>query len=552
MTKLIFSRHQRQLFQVRLTGSTTKMGRSPKNDVVLPESEVSREHAAIYLIEGQHLLKKTGQGRLWINETEQDQKILNPGDQFKIGPWEAKFIQAGQPAFDEEPTQVTQAGRSPTQAIAQESSVQPRQNLKLQIKQANHSPKLIPVGNRALNIGADPRNDIVLDDSTVSGRHLKVVPEATQIWVYDLDSTNGTYLGGVKVREARWDLNAPLKVGNCELQLYQDSQETKPPHHESGKCGELIGTTIPMKKLFGQIRQVAPTQATVLTLGESGVGKELVARAVHELSAVSKGPFVALNCGAISRELIESELFGHEKGSFTGATRQHDGAFGQARGGTLFLDEIGELPLELQPKLLRVLENHQYRRVGGSDELHSDARIIAATHRDLSAMVRNKKFREDLFFRLFVLPLSVPSLREHLEDLPLLVQTFLEEFSPGVPKSLSSEALKKLLGHGFPGNVRELRNILLRASLMSRGDEIQVEDILFPESLSGVGESEEFPFKGIEKIEEMEKVLILKALQAHSWNKAQTAKSLGIAKSTLFSKIKVYQLESQTKTEASV
>jgi len=291
---------------------------------------------------------------------------------------------------------------------------------------------------------------------------------------------------------------------------------------------------------------VGPTEATVLILGESGSGKELVCRAVHQLSSRAAGPFVAINCGAISKDLIESELFGHEKGAFTGAAHRRDGAFGLACGGTLFLDEIGELPLELQPKLLRVLENKTYRRVGGQEELRTDVRIVAATHRDLATLVKEKKFREDLFFRLFVLPIIVPALRDHREDIPLLANTFLREFSPaGVTKTLSVKALGKLKAHAFPGNIREFRNILMRSVFLSTQKEIRGEDILFPENLAGPSRRE-FIFSGIEKLEDMEKKLVLKALLAHDWNKARAAESLGIAKSTLFSKIKIYDLESKS------
>jgi DNA-binding NtrC family response regulator len=241
--------------------------------------------------------------------------------------------------------------------------------------------------------------------------------------------------------------------------------------------------------------------------------------------------------------LIESELFGHEKGAFTGASRRHDGAFAQAQCGTLFLDEIGELPLELQPKLLRVLESRTFRRVGGSEEIISDVRVVAATHRDLAERVRAKQFREDLFFRLFVFPLSVPALRDRKEDLSLLANTFLKEFSlgPSVP-NLSEAALKKLLIYAYPGNVRELRNILLRAVLFAEGREIPAKAITFPEDFSAK-ERKEDTFAGVLTLEEVERRMIERALTANRWNKAKAAQSLGVAKSTLFSKIKLYDLK---------
>lgn len=211
-------------------------------------------------------------------------------------------------------------------------------------------------------------------------------------------------------------------------------------------------------------------------------------------------------------------------------------------GGTLFLDEIGELPLELQPKLLRVLENKSYRRVGGTEELPANVRIVTATHRELSQMVKERKFREDLFFRLFVLPMVISPLRTRMEDLELLVEVFLREFSPpGTPKKIHPEALKKLRAHPFPGNVRELRNVLLRGVVLSKGEEIGAEDLLFPENFSKENDLD-IPL-GLVKLEEMERKMVQRALTVHSWNKSQAAESLGIAKSTLFAKIKLYGLE---------
>lgn len=543
MPQLIFSRDHRTLFQIRINGSTTKIGRSPQCDVVLSEPEISREHAAIYCSEGQYLLKRQGQGVLRVNGQEQTHHVLGTGDKIQIGPWQAQYLNDGAPAAQQDSTQATRGEGTSTQAVAGGSRGYILRQLKIQVRQANRPAQNFSLEAKALTVGAAPKNDIVLEDPFVSSRHVKIVSDQDSIWVYDLGSTNGTFLGDIRIREARWEPGVLLKVGQCQLALEENSALKPAEPLVTDRFYDMVGASAPMQRLYGQLQQVGGSAATVLVLGESGVGKELVARAVHSLSERRSGPFVAINCGAISKELMESELFGHEKGAFTGAGRQHDGAFGQARGGTLFLDEIGELPLDLQPKLLRVLENRSYRRVGGSEEIASDARIVAATHRDLAELVRQKKFREDLFFRLFVLPLSVPSLREHLEDLPLLVECFLEEFSPGSVKPLSAGALEKLKSHSFPGNVRELRNVLLRASLLAKSEVLKAEDIIFPESFSDESEEVQNKFQGIEKIEEMEKQLILKSLIAHQWNKAQAAQSLGIAKSTLFSKIKLYQLE---------
>ncbi len=543
MHQLVFARDRRNLFHIRLQNSTTKIGRSARCDVVLTDPEISREHAAIFHSEGQYLLKQQGQGSIQVNGSEQSSHVLKLGDKFQIGPWEAEFqtFENSNPSLDA--TQVTRGEAPVTQAVAGGRRGYVLRHMKVVVQRANETPKSYSLGNTALSVGADPKNDIVLDDSFTSSRHLKIVTENDEVWVCDLGSTNGTILGGIKIRHAQWDPDAIIKVGQCQLSLQESSSLKTVEPLITDRFFGMVGETPVMQKLYGELQQVGPTHATVLVLGESGVGKELVAQAVHALSTRASGPFVALNCGAISKELIESELFGHEKGAFTGAGRQHDGAFGQAKGGTLFLDEIGELPLDLQPKLLRVLENRTYRRVGGSEELNSDVRIVAATHRDLAELVRQKAFREDLFFRLFVLPLPVPRLRDHLDDIPLLTETFLKEFSPTGAKPLTVDASQKLRNHPYPGNVRELRNVILRASLMARGKQIEAADIVFPDNFNEAGQDDVLLFQGIERLEEMEKKLILQSLVAHKWNKAQAAQSLGIAKSTLFSKIKLYQLE---------
>ncbi|MDX1386092.1 MAG: sigma 54-interacting transcriptional regulator [bacterium] len=548
MALLVFSKDDKTAFQVRLGAHTTKIGRSGTCDVVLSDSDVSREHAAIYSSEGQYLLKKTGKGSLRIQGQEIDQHSLRQGDTIQLGPWEIKFIQDGIPDEELEVTQVSETQGGRTQAVAASSGGMLMEEFQIQVLRPNHAVQNLNFSQSSLSVGADPKNDLVIKDPFVSSRHLKLVQEGGQVWIYDLGSTNGTFLGDVKVREAQWDGSQAIRLGQTQIQLLsQGSVEPVQPIPTDRFCG-MIGESAPMQKLYGMIHQVGPTEAMVLVLGESGSGKELVARAVHQLSARADKPFIPLNCGAISKELIESELFGHEKGAFTGAAKQHEGAFGQAKGGTLFLDEVGELPLDLQPKLVRVLENKTYRRVGGSEELRAEVRVVAATHRNLAKLVQEKKFREDLFFRLFVLPIPVPALREHAEDIPLLAQNFLKEFCPpGQNKRLSQTAASKLESYTFPGNIREFRNVMMRAVLLSQGEEIQEEEIIFPEGVGGEETAPQENFKDIETLEAMERKMVEKALKHHKWNKAKAAEALGIAKSTLFSKIKLYGLESPEK-----
>jgi len=295
--------------------------------------------------------------------------------------------------------------------------------------------------------------------------------------------------------------------------------------------GPLLGRSKAMQAVFDQIRAVADSDTTVLLLGESGTGKELVARAIHWHSARRDRPFVAVNCAAIPETLLESELFGHEKGAFTGADRKRRGLFTEAQGGTLLLDEIAEMPLPLQVKLLRALQDHVIRPVGGNEEIRLDLRLVSATNRDLATVVRQGKFREDLYYRLAVIPIRIPSLRERPEDIPLLAGHFLERVAAALGKPLDSfgeDALKWLLQHRWPGNVRELENVVERAATLARGPLITLDD-LHIELVSL-----ESPEAGIRPtLAEVESQYIRRILQETKGDKRAAARILGVSVRTL-------------------
>ena len=315
----------------------------------------------------------------------------------------------------------------------------------------------------------------------------------------------------------------------------------------SAAVGEIVGTSPSIAALRKEIAQVAPTEATVLVRGESGVGKELVGRAMHYASSRANGPFVTMNCAALTESLLESELFGHEKGSFTGATAKKKGKFEQAHHGTLMLDEVGEMSLDIQAKFLRVLEGHAFERVGGSEAIETDVRVVAATNRDLEEAVREGRFREDLYFRLHVIVITIDPLRHRASDIPLLAQHFIERFAPRCGRDvrgLSQEATERLQSYRWPGNVRELQNTIERAVIMSRGELIEPGDVRFS-TLSAFDEPEdvadenESSFREI-TIEDLEREHILKSLEATEWNKTRAAQILGIERSTLDRKLKRY------------
>jgi two-component system nitrogen regulation response regulator NtrX len=306
---------------------------------------------------------------------------------------------------------------------------------------------------------------------------------------------------------------------------------------------QLVGNSAPMQHLKEQIQMVAARNSRVLIAGESGTGKELVAYAIHRSSPRREKPFVKVNCAAIPQELFESELFGHEKGAFTGAFQQRIGKFEQADGGTLFLDEIGEIPLALQPKILRALQEGEIQRVGGQKEIKVDARVIAATNRKLEDEVKKGSFREDLYYRLNVFPIHVPSLREHSEDLTPLIQHFVDQICEEENmkrKELSTDALSAFQAYNYPGNIRELRNLVERLLILSRAEVIEAVDVsrVIPQK-SGTGHDGSTSLL-YSKLEETEKETILRVLEEHRWHISKVAKVLGLERSHLYKKMKRY------------
>jgi DNA-binding NtrC family response regulator len=320
-----------------------------------------------------------------------------------------------------------------------------------------------------IRIGARRGNDVQLTDSKVSGLHCEIRLDDRGYRLRDLDSTNGTYVSGLRVNDVYIAAGAQIALGSTRLKFDPLGESIEIELADTDRFGSMIGRSVKMRELFARLEKLARTDTTVLITGETGAGKELVAEALHDHSPrnQSKGPFVVLDCGSIPPNLIESELFGHERGAFTGATNSYAGAFERAHGGTVFLDEIGELPLGMQPKLLRVLERKEVRRVGGSKTIEVDVRIVAATNRDLGVEVNRGRFREDLYYRLAVARVHVPPLRERKDDLPLLIEHILSTTPGGETASIAQETIDLMMKHDWPGNVRELRNVIERAVLLA-------------------------------------------------------------------------------------
>ena len=326
--------------------------------------------------------------------------------------------------------------------------------------------------------------------------------------------------------------------------LQFENRQLKDQLAKAGEVAGIVGNCRALRDVLAQIRQVADTDATVLIQGESGSGKELIARAIHDLSDRSGGPFVPVNLGALPETLLESELFGHDKGAFTGAVRQKLGCFERAVGGTLFLDEITEIPAKCQVDLLRVLETGQYARIGGEQSLQSDARIVSATNRDVMHLVNEGEFREDLFYRLNIVPIEVPPLRQRREDIPLLVEHFLNHFCQRHRrdlKTVDSEALEQLVAANWPGNIRQLRNVMERLVVTIAGDVIRARDL--PRELVLNQSSDRSEMQTLAQAAESAEIQAIQtALSGNDFHREQTAKALGVSVRTLHYKMNRYGL----------
>jgi DNA-binding NtrC family response regulator len=390
-----------------------------------------------------------------------------------------------------------------------------------------------------VTIGTLPECDLVLTDPTVSRRHAEVEERSDGYLLRDHDSTNGTFLEGVKVREAYLSPGSVIRLGQTEMIFSPLEERIDILQSSADRFGELIGSAAPMQEVYGILERIAPTDVTVLLEGETGTGKELAARAVHSHSRRSGGPFVVIDCGAVAPNLIESELFGHEKGAFTDAVKARQGAFELAEGGTIFLDEIGELSLDLQPKLLRALDQRETKRVGADKPVTFNVRVISATNKELEKEVKAGRFREDLFYRLSVVRVSLPPLRKRKEDIETIAGHLLAGMSSEIGKKitgLSPEALAALTAYSWPGNVRELKNVLGRAAALCDGKRIEAKDLFLSQGKKTA------TFEGLsgKTLDEIEKAAIHATLRSVDGNKTEAAKVLGIAYSTLYEKMKKY------------
>lgn len=423
--------------------------------------------------------------------------------------------------------------------------------------------KKITLDKNIIKVGKRPTNDLVLTDTTVSRSHMEIEYTSDSFLLRDLGSTNGTYLNGSRVKEAYLLPGDMIKVGNSVIEFLAFDQKVQIEPSEKTEYGMMVGKSRKMRQIFSILEKISPTHATVIIEGETGTGKDLVARAIHENSQRKSKQFVVFDCSAVAPNLIESELFGHEKGSFTGAVKSRAGAFEAAMGGTVFLDEIGELNQELQPKLLRTLEQREIKRVGSNTPVKIDVRVICATNKNLRHEVDEGNFREDLYYRLSVVKVLLPPLRDRPEDIPLIIERFLSigkfnQLPDGTLKvrKVDDDALKFLARYQWPGNVRELSNVIERAVSFVEGDIITKShlEFIFAEMSHGGEEGTErmpvdsdMPFKDAKQriVESFEKEYLVELMKRYHHNLSKAAREAKIDRKHLRNLLKKYDIPSK-------
>ncbi|MGB5195020.1 MAG: sigma 54-interacting transcriptional regulator [Polyangiales bacterium] len=489
-----------------LGDSALEIGSHPSCDITIPEGKVAPRALLVHRCGGSVYVYDLAAG-----PGLERCAVMPLGRRFPIG---ARYCVTREKAHE----RPNKSGGSPTTELLR-ACVAEREQLTL-VAGAGAEARAFHVGHAPMSIGSAIDNTIALSDRAVSQYHCRVEPGEHASALRDLASTNGTWVDGMRVQRQELRPGAILRIGRTELRVVRRGLDGLRP--------DLVVESAPMLALMAEVDRLARLPWPVLIRGETGAGKEHIARALHERGSRHSGPFVALNGGGLPRELIESELFGHERGAFTGAAHAHRGAFERAHEGTLFLDEVAELPLDLQTRLLRVLETWRVRRLGGERERHVDVRLVCATHGDLRSEVQRGRFRADLFYRIHRLVLEVPPLRARPNDIAPLSEHFLAQMQADVgPRTLTMDAVERLRGHRWPGNVRELRNVLELAAVTHGSTEIDRAAV--ERALHRIGQS---------AIEAPSLDTLREALDHYGGNLSATARALGLPRSTLRDRLK--------------
>ena len=522
MGTLVFSVRNQRLFECKLSSQHISIGRSDTCDVALPGEGLSRHHCTLSRRGHRWMLTDTSKHGTFMGDEKITKRILGFGESFQIGPYTVSLQKTTDSA--EETVSVFSPKHHEFIVACDDSLLIERATLKVVYgPDEGRSIDLNQIENMVGGVGSR----VVMADQSLMVDHFAVIVTRGRPMV--IPKSGPVFLDGHRLLGITPVYpDDVLCVGQSKFTIHQATTEETPP--EFDRFGSMIGETKIMQQTFGRLKMFACHDFPVLITGESGTGKELAAKGLHDHSLRSNGPFVAINCAAIPENLVESELFGHEKGAFSGAHVKRDGAFHQANGGTLFLDELGDLPLTVQTKLLRVLESGEIRRVGAQRPEFPDVRIVAATNRDLASMVTQKLFREDLLFRLQVLAVDLPPLRERKADIVRIADHICATLSS---KCTMSDRVKNMLwDYAWPGNVRELRNVLSRAFVLS-GGAIEPEHIeVFSHVFS----------QGLEPELLDNRAFLERALLRCDGNKSKTARELGIPRTTLVYKMQKYGL----------
>jgi DNA-binding NtrC family response regulator len=534
MIELVFMRNGRPCLRQRVSETTINIGRDYDNHVQLADEEISRHHCSIEWQNGKYILTDRSKNGTFVNNRPVKTSLVNAGDTITVGNWNISVVEAGPEKA--EPT-ISRPGR--TTSILNfdaEKKTLSSERLILSIQPPEDKQYDVVLKQTVATIGSLESCDVKLNDPFVSRHHCSIEHRNGRVLLVDLGSTNGTYVENIRIEQVSIPSRGSFRVGKTLIRykLDHDIETIGPSKRES--LGPMIGKSRAMREVYSLLERVAPSDAVVLLTGESGTGKELAAKLLHQMSHRFSKTFVSINCGALPASIIESQLFGHERGAFTGAVEKSTGLFEQADGGTLFLDEIGEMPLELQTRLLQVLENRTVRRLGAKSEIEIDFRLIAATNKDLKKLTQEHRFRQDLFYRLYVVPVNLPPLRERKGDIPLLADYFADLFSPARTKiKFTDAAVNKLENHNWPGNVRELKNVIQRSIILSEKSTIDAGDISFAPIFAEDVEEK--------NLEAKEREIIIAALKENKGMQIKAAKQLGIARTTLAAKIARYEID---------
>lgn len=440
------------------------------------------------------------------------------------------------------PKQVTQ----PTVFVSEERDFKFLRSGRLVIVEGEDPDTDLVVEKERVTLGRSNVCDLTLEDSSVSGIHCEVVAAPDGFLLRDLGSTNGIFMLGHRIRELYLRPGSEFQIGNNLIRFEPLDNMVKIPLSRHDHFGAVLGRSVPMREVFAVLERVSTSDLPVLLRGETGTGKELLAAGIHAYSFRKNHPFVVLDCGAVPAETIESTLFGHEKGAFTGAVDSRRGVFEEASGGTLFIDEVGELAVGLQPKLLRALEQQEIQRVGGVKPVKVDVRIVAATHRDLLARIDRGLFREDLYYRLSVVAVLVPPLRDRPEDVPLLVEQFMQEEERSGVK-IGEDVMPSLQSHAWPGNVRELRNVIERAARLAEGGVINTHDLQLGRSPSdriSVALGGNLPYKEAKArlLGQFERQYLMQLMKEHGGNLSAASREAGLARNHLRNLCRKYDI----------